>query len=74
MLIYTRIVLILAAIGIVSSGVGGLLSIPTKPIVGLLSLLLAVAIGYFWVQDWNTLSKCIKISTPKMTAPSSLPE
>ena len=73
MLIYTRIVLILAAIGIVSTGITGILNIPNTPIIGLLSLLMAVAVGYFWVKDWIALGKCINI-TEKVVKTSSFTE
>ncbi len=61
MLIYTRIVLIFAAIGLLSMGIGGVASIFQGGLLqGLIALILAVGIGYFWVQDWKALGKCIK--------------
>jgi hypothetical protein len=64
MLIYTRIVLIFAAIGLASMGVGGIASLfqggAKNFLQGLVALILAVGIGYFWIKDWRSLSKCIK--------------
>lgn len=68
MLIYTRIVLVLAAVGLITSGLGGLMSLPSRPVQGLLALILAVGIGYFWIQDWKALSKCIKRAESPMSS------
>jgi len=59
--LYTRIILVLAALGLASMGLGGIVAaIQGNPLAGILTLLLAVAIGYFWYQDWMRLGKCAK--------------
>jgi len=59
--LYTRIVLVFAALGLISMGLAGGMSIfQGNAVAGLLTLLLAVAIGYFWYKDWVRLGKCSK--------------
>jgi len=59
--LYTRIVLVFAALGLASMGIGGVVAaFQGNPLGGLLTLLLAVGIGYFWYQDWMRLGKCAK--------------
>jgi hypothetical protein len=59
--LYTRIILLLAAIGLVSMGLGGAMAIfDGQPATGLLTLILAVAIGWVWYRDWVRLGKCAK--------------
>lgn len=61
MLIYTRIVLVLAALGLIGTGINGINQLFTgNYTMGLISLLLAFGIGYFLVKDWQDLSQCIK--------------
>lgn len=61
MLIYTRIVLVLAALGLIGTGINGVTQLFAGDVtMGLVSLLLAFGIGYFLVKDWIDLSQCIK--------------
>lgn len=61
MLIYTRIVLVLAALGLIGTGINGVRQLFAGDYtMGLISLLLAVGIGYYWMSDWKDLSECIK--------------
>jgi hypothetical protein len=57
--LYTRIVLVLAGLGLVSAGVGGVaMAFRGQPVAGLVSLILAVGLAYFWIKDWQQLGKC----------------
>lgn len=58
-LLYTRVILVLAGLGLVSMGVGGVAAIAKGYYgAGILSLLLAVGIGYLWIRDWQKIGKC----------------
>lgn len=59
--LYTRIILVFAAIGLVSMGIsGGISALSGQPLGGLATLLIAAGIGYFWYHDWVRLGKCAK--------------
>jgi len=59
--LYTRFILLLAALGLISMGLGGGMAIFNgQPLAGLLTLLLAVAVGWLWYRDWVKLGRCAK--------------
>ena len=63
MLIYTRFLLILAALGLLGSGIAATANLLSgkSALVSLLTLLLVVGISYFWVKDWKQIGKCASL-------------
>ena len=59
--LYTRIILALAGIGLLTMGISSVASLFTgtmSPAAAILTLVLALAIGYIWVRDWRRLGSC----------------
>jgi hypothetical protein len=58
--LYTRVILVLAGIGLVGMGINSVMMLAEgqSALPAILTLLLAVALGYVWYMDWVKLGKC----------------